>query len=125
MVNFTQNYINYSSTSGSTVSVTGVSSPPTNWNAVIPNSVTDSSSVYTVVSIGNSAFTGCSTLNFVDLSGATSLTTFVNNNAFSNCTSLTSIYMSPSILNFGTLCQVASLITFTIATDASLKIQDV
>ena len=78
-------------------------------NTVVPNNVTsignyafsgcsglisvDLSGCTSLTSIGNSAFSICSSLTSIDLSGCTSLTS-IGNNAFSRCSGLTSIDLS-------------------------------
>ena len=50
-MSFTVDYVTYTVLNSTQVSVTGYSSPPSNWNLVIPSTVTNASITYNVVTI--------------------------------------------------------------------------
>ena len=120
LVTFTINNVIYS-TSGSNASVTGFSSPPSNWNLTIPSTVINGSTTYNVTSINIWAFAGCTNLSSITIPNSvtsigdgafyfcTSLSsitipnsvTSIGNSAFSNCTSLLNVYFMGNIPTIG------------------------
>ena len=115
---FTDNGINYE-IMGATVRVSvnsGISG-----NIVIPNTVTNLGTTYSVTSIGNDAFYFCTALNSITIPNSvtsigndaflacialTSVTignsvTSIGNSTFGNCSSLTSIVIPNSVTNIG------------------------
>ena len=67
-------------------------------NVTIPSTVTISGKEYSVTSIGNYAFSGCSSLTSIEIpSGVTS----IGNYAFSGCSSLTSIEIPSGVTSIG------------------------
>ena len=62
---------------------------------VIPESIENNGTTYSVVSIGNSAFYGCSSLTSVNISDGV---TTIGNSAFYGCSSLTSINIPNSVI---------------------------
>ena len=116
-------YYNYNNgSSGASVTVTYESVDYDNYdfisdytgNVIIPESVTYNGKPYSVTTIGDHAFSGCTSLTsvtignnvtsigdhaFEDCTGLTSVTignnvTSIDHEAFSGCTSLTSVYIS-------------------------------
>ncbi len=63
-------------------------------NVVIPESVTDNGTTYTVVGIGSEAFKDCNKLNSVVLPNSI---TYINSEAFYNCSALTVIDIPNSV----------------------------
>jgi len=98
MSNFNVTYdtynLNYGIIDSTNVSVTGFSSPPTNWNLTIPINVTYLGIVYNVISIGTNAFNGSTDLTSVTISN---LITSIDTNAFNDCSVLTSVYFLGAI----------------------------
>ncbi len=91
----------YYNFSGTEASVT--SRPSYLWNNYsgsidIPESVTYNGNVYSVTSIDNKAFSGCSTLTSISL--PSSLTN-IGNEAFNGCSALTSVSLPSSLTNIG------------------------
>ena len=86
---FTVNGINYtvSSVSPATADVTGCSADIT--SAVIPGSVTYADKAFTVSSVGQKAFYGCTTLTSVEIDVST-----VESKAFANCSALKTANLS-------------------------------
>lgn len=92
---FTIDYVNYSTT-GNNASIVGVSNPPSNWNLIIPTTVTNDGTTYNVTTIGNSAFHYSSALTSVTI--LNSLLS-IGYGAFYNCYNLTSVTFSDSVLS--------------------------
>ena len=93
----------YDITSGSTIEVTyysdfSGSNNYVNGDVVIPNSVEYNGTTYSVTSIGESAFSGCSGLTSVTI--PTSVTS-IGESAFSGCSSLTSVTIPNSVTSIG------------------------
>ena len=65
----------------------------------IPESVTYDGNTYSVTSIGDGAFRGCSRLTFVELPNSV---TSIGDNAFYECSSLTSVEIPNSVTSIGT-----------------------
>ena len=91
----------YSSSSSTTVSVAKAQNG-TNYNGltnvVIPETVEDNGTTYNVTSIGDNAFSYCSSLESVNISeGVTS----IGNGAFSDCPCLENINFPESIISIG------------------------
>lgn len=145
MSTFIRDYIVYT-ISGSDVFIgfLGYTSPPVNWDLVIPNSVTDPNTLieYNVVylaeyafincsnlrnitllsnitTINNSAFQSCTSLISADFSNATSLA-YMGPQTFQNCPSITTLHLSPALLEI--FYAPRSIITVTISPNASLNI---
>ncbi len=75
----------------------------TNYNSysgavVIPSTVTYSGETYSVTSVGNGAFYGCSGLTSVTIGNSV---TTIGNFAFYNCSSLTSVTIPESVTTIG------------------------
>ena len=90
--------INYNlSTDGSKTATVG-----NNWDfsgsAIIPATVTDNGTPYTVIAIGDSAFFGCSALTSVTIPASV---TSIGDEAFFDCTGLTSISIPASVTSIG------------------------
>lgn len=94
---FTIDYINYS-TSGNNATIVGVLNPPSNWNLVIPETVTNASIVYNVTSIGNDAFRNKTQIISVTIGN---LVTTIGTYAFSGCNQITSVLISNSVTSIG------------------------
>jgi len=95
---FTINNVTYTyTTSGNNATVTGFSSPPSNWNLTIPSTVTNNSITYNVTSIGDFAFFYCTSLISITIP---ELVTSFGIYVFYLCTSLTSINVDASNLNY-------------------------
>ena len=100
---FMVNGIAYNKNSdGKTVMVTSTSSSSSNYSGLttanIPATVTDSGITYSVTSIDNSAFSGCSSLTSVTIGNSV---TSIGNRAFSGCSSLTSVTIGNSVTTIG------------------------
>ena len=67
-------------------------------NVVIPESVAYDGNTYSVTSIGNDAFSGCSSLTEITISNSV---TFIGNNAFRGCSSLTELTIPNSVTSIG------------------------
>ena len=67
-------------------------------NVVIPESVTYNGATYSVTSIGDAAFSGCSGLTSITIPNSV---TSIGNGAFYNCTGLTSIVIPNSVTSIG------------------------
>ena len=65
---------------------------------VIPESITYNNSKYSVTSIGNNAFWGCSGLTSVTIPNSV---TSIGNYAFDSCSSLTSVTIPNSVTSIG------------------------
>ena len=93
----------YDITSGSTIEVTyysdfSGSNNYVNGDVVIPNSVEYNGTTYSVTSIGESAFSGCSSLTSVSI--PTDVTS-IWNSAFAYCSGLTSITIPTGVTSIG------------------------
>ncbi|MCQ2282614.1 MAG: leucine-rich repeat domain-containing protein [Bacteroidales bacterium] len=95
----------YYNISGSTVSVTYPGPSPYYWygysmpgDLVIPSSVNNGGTTYSVTSIGSSAFSGCSGLTSVSIPNSV---TYIPNSTFSNCSGLTSVTIGTSVTYIG------------------------
>ena len=66
---------------------------------VIPSSVTYNGTTYSVTSIGNSTFAGCTSLTSVTIPNSV---TSIGNSTFAGCTSLTSVTIPNSVISIGT-----------------------
>ena len=91
--------------------VSGYSGEPV--NVIIPSKVTISGKEYTVTSIGDYAFSWCSSLTSIEIpSGVTE----IDNSAFNNCTSLTSIEIPSRVTSIGSsaffYCSSLTSVTF-------------
>lgn len=76
-----------------TVTTTNISG-----DVVIPEKVTYEEKTYTVTSIGNSAFYGCSSLTSIEIPSSV---TSISNYAFEGCSSLTNIKIPNSVTSIG------------------------
>ena len=86
----------YTITSSNTVEVRAGGN---NYNyVVIPSSVTNNGTTYSVTSIGNYAFAWCSGLTSVTIPNSV---TSIGDSAFSNCSRLTSVYLPNSVISIG------------------------
>jgi hypothetical protein len=90
---FTDGNFNYDVISGSDVQLTGYITAPTG-SLTIPTTVTDGSLFYTVTSIFESAFYGCSGLTSLIIPNSV---TSIQDSAFRNCTGLTSLSIGNSV----------------------------
>ena len=91
----------YDITSGSTIKVTYYSSVSNNYvngDVVIPSSVEYNGTTYSVTSIGNDAFSYCSSLTSVTIPNSV---TFIERYTFRNCSSLTSVTIPNSVTSIG------------------------
>jgi hypothetical protein len=77
-----------------TASVTGRNSPPSNWDLVIPSTITVSSVEYTVTSIGDSAFYDVSVLKSVIIPNSVKTIGFIS---FLLCINLTTINLGNGV----------------------------
>ena len=91
----------YTITSDNTVEVTYYSSDNyfqnnnyVSGDVVIPSSVANNGTTYSVTSIGNAAFYKCSSLTSVTIGNSV---TSIGNYAFADCSSLTSVTIGPKI----------------------------
>ncbi len=91
---FTRGGLTYS-VSGSSATLTGYIAPIT--SLTVPSEVSYGGKVYSVSSVGDKAFYGCSTLTSVDLGSVVS----VGIKAFSNCVSLEGIDLGDSLKSIG------------------------
>ena len=80
---------------------------------VIPESITFENSIYSVTSIGNSAFSYCSSLTSVTIPNSV---TSIGDPAFYGCRSLTSVTIPNSVTSIGNraFCRCHSLTSVTI-----------
>jgi hypothetical protein len=90
---FTDGNFNYDVISGSDVQLTGYITAPTG-SLTIPTTVTDGSLFYTVTSIFESAFYGCSGLTSLSIGNSV---TSIGYQAFAFCTGLTSLIIPNSV----------------------------
>ena len=65
---------------------------------IIPTTVSNSGTTYTVTSIGDEAFRDCSSLTSIDISSSV---TSIGDRAFMNCSSLTSVTIPNSVTSIG------------------------
>ncbi len=86
----------YTITSSNTVQVAGHSS--VSGDVVIPSSVTKNGTTYSVTSIGEDTFAGCSSLTSITIPNSV---ISIGEWAFSNCSSLTSITIPNSVTSIG------------------------
>ncbi|MGM9820441.1 MAG: leucine-rich repeat protein [Candidatus Onthomorpha sp.] len=109
--------LRYDITSSNTVAVTYYSYSYNNnyvsADVVIPSSVTNNGTTYSVTSIGGNAFSGCSSLTSVNIPNSV---TSIGNSAFSGCSSLTSVNIPNSVTSIGNYAFVgcSSLTSVTI-----------
>ena len=96
---FTADNLKYEVTdkAAKTVTLTGYETAPTG-ALTIPATVTNEGTTYSVTTIGNSAFSNCTSLTGITLPDG--LTT-IGNDAFSNCTSLTGITIPNTVTSIG------------------------
>ncbi len=91
----------YNITSSNTVKVTVYSYSSNNYvsgDVVIPSSVTNNGTTYSVTSIGGSAFSSCSSLTSVTIPNSV---TSIGDWAFEECSSLTSVTIPNSVTSIG------------------------
>ena len=67
-------------------------------DVIIPSTVSYNGEIYTVASIGEEAFFGCTDLISIEIPNSV---TFIENGAFNECSSLTSIYIPNSVISIG------------------------
>ena len=96
--NFVSNGIYYNYVSNKTVAVTCYSSEHYSGNVTIPSSVTYNGIRYSVTTIGEKAFSGCSGLTSVTIPSSV---TSIGNYAFDGCSGLTSITIPNSVTSIG------------------------
>ena len=101
--NYQGNTLYYNITSDNTVEVTYYSSTTTDNNyvsgdVVIPSSVTNNGTTYSVTSIGDAAFSDCSGLTSVTIPNSV---TSIGERAFGSCSSLTSVTIPNSVTSIG------------------------
>ena len=94
---FTIGSLKYTTTSDTTVSV-GKNGTPTG-ELIIPESVKYKGTQYSVTSIGESAFRGCSGLTSIDIPNSV---TSIGESAFRDCSGLTSVTIPNSVTSIGT-----------------------
>ena len=82
-------------------------------DVVIPSSVTNNGTTYSVTSIGERAFSYCSSLTSVTIPNSV---TSIGNSAFRNCSGLTSVTIGNSVTSIGNyaFCYCSSLTSVTI-----------
>ena len=102
---FLSNGIYYNIINGNEAEVTyeyenedGFPVSPYSGNVVIPSSVTNGNTKYSVTSIGGSAFRGCSSLTSVTIPNSV---TSIGDNAFHYCSGLTSVTIPNSVTSIG------------------------
>ena len=105
-------YYNILSESDKTVEVSGCSNECIG-NVVVPEEVTCNGVIYSVVSIGNSAFSGCSNITGVQISNSV---TKIDTYAFRNCPKLISAAISDYVTSIGDYAfkNCSSLVSVTI-----------
>ena len=81
-----------------TCEVAGCTSRPSPSVVIIPSTVVNNGTTYTVTSIGNWAFSGCSGLTAVEIPSSV---TSIGNSAFEDCNSLTAIEIPNSVTSIG------------------------
>jgi hypothetical protein len=91
-----------------TATVIGSRNPPANWELVIRDSITFSSIVFTVTSIGKDAFSGVTNLGSVIIPDSVIT---IGNSAFYQCTKLTSATIGSNVTTLGDSCFRASGLT--------------
>ena len=81
-----------------TCEVAGCTSRPSPSVVIIPSTVVYGSTTYTVISIGNSAFYGCSSLTAIEIPNSV---TSIGDEAFYGCSKLTAVEIPSSVTSIG------------------------
>jgi hypothetical protein len=97
-MSFVIDYVEYHVRYDTFVAVSGTVSPPPNWDLTIPSSVTNSGTVYTVVTVGSASF--YASLNLTSIVIPDSVTS-IEQSGFNGCNNLRSITLSNSLLSIG------------------------